>query len=50
MATTMVEPLMSTAPTAGARMMPAHARAPAARGMATTLYPAAHARFCSILR
>ena len=49
-ATTMVEALMRMAPTAGDRVMPAQARTPAASGMATMLYPAAHARFWTILR
>ncbi len=49
-ATTTVDRLMSTAPTSGPSVTPAHANAPAASGMATTLYPAAHARFCTILR
>ena len=49
-ATTMVDRLIITAPTAGARVMPAHDSAPAARGIESTLYPAAQARFWRILR
>jgi hypothetical protein len=44
-ATTIVERLMRTAPTAGARLIPAHARTPAASGIANALYPVAQARF-----
>jgi hypothetical protein len=36
-ATTIVDKLMRIAPTAGDNETPAHDRAPAARGMATTL-------------
>ena len=36
-ATMIVEMLIASAPTAGGRITPAHANAPAARGMATTL-------------
>ncbi len=36
---------ISTAPTAGASKIPNPARRPAASGIATTLYPAAHQRF-----
>ena len=36
-ATTMVERLMSTAPTSGPKVIPAHASAPAASGIASTL-------------
>lgn len=39
-----------TAPNAGDSVMPHGASTPAASGMATTLYPAAHHRFCTILR
>src|SRR3954469_25070227 len=49
-ATTIVDRLMSTAPMAGDRVMPAQARAPAASGIDTMLYPAAQARFWIILR
>ena len=41
---------MSTAPMAGLRRMPAPYSAPAASGMAKTLYPVAQARFWIILR
>ena len=40
----------STAPTAGDSTMPHGERSPAASGMATMLYPAAHHRFWIILR
>jgi hypothetical protein len=49
-ATTMVEADMRIAPTAGLRLKPAQARTPAASGIATTLYPAAQARFWIIFR
>ncbi len=49
-ATTTVLADISTAPTAGVRKTPHAASTPAARGMATMLYPAAHHRFWSILR
>lgn len=49
-ATTIVETLISTAPMAGASTNPSGARIPAASGIATTLYPAAQARFCTIFR
>src|SRR5581483_7970380 len=49
-ATTMVEALISTPPTAGRSVTPAQARAPAASGLATTLYPVARARFWIIFR
>src|SRR4029450_701355 len=48
-ATTIVDRLIRTAPTAGARVTPAQARAPAATGTASRLYPVAHPRFCNIL-
>ena len=41
---------ISTAPIAGDSTIPRPARTPAASGMATTLYPAAHQRFCTIFR
>jgi hypothetical protein len=41
---------MSTAPAAGDMTSPQRDRTPAARGMAMTLYPAAHQRFCTIFR
>ena len=49
-ATMMVDRLINTAPTAGARTNPIGARTPAANGTATTLYPAAHTRFWIIFR
>ena len=49
-ATTIVEALISAAPTAGDSVNPANASVPAASGMAATLYPAAQVRFWSILR
>ena len=49
-ATTTVEMLINTAPTAGGRVIPAHENAPAAKGIVRTLYPAAHARFSTIFR
>ena len=49
-ATTTVLADIRTAPTAGVRRTPHAASTPAARGMATMLYPAAHHRFWSILR
>src|SRR5690606_26294229 len=50
MATMMVLSDMSTAPAAGESTMPRDASTPAASGIATMLYPAAHQRFCTILR
>jgi hypothetical protein len=41
---------MSTAPAAGDKTNPQCDNTPAARGMAMTLYPAAHHRFCTIFR
>ena len=41
---------MSTAPAAGDMTSPQWDKTPAARGMAMTLYPAAHQRFCTIVR
>src|SRR5688500_16626712 len=49
-ATMMVLNDMSTAPRAGCSRIPHPANTPAARGMATMLYPAAHHRFWIILR
>lgn len=46
-ATTTVDRLISTAPAAIGNTIPAQASAPAASGMATTLYPAAHQRFAA---
>ncbi len=45
-----VEADISTAPQAGLSTMPAEESTPAASGIATMLYPAAHQRFCTILR
>lgn len=45
-----VDVLMRTAPSAIGRTNPTGARTPAASGMATTLYPAAHHRFSTIFR
>lgn len=50
MATTTVEKLIRTAPTAGLSTMPHGARTPAARGIAMMLWPVAHYRFWTILR
>jgi ubiquinone/menaquinone biosynthesis C-methylase UbiE len=50
MATTTVLADMRTAPTAGCSTMPWPASTPAASGIAKMLYPAAHQRFCTILR
>ena len=41
---------INNAPTAGGMMNPIGARIPAASGMATILYPAAHQMFSFILR
>ena len=41
---------MRTAANAGGSRMPCLARTPAANGIATMLYPAAHQRFCIIFR
>src|SRR6185312_9808768 len=49
MATTIVLSDISTAPAAGDSTTPIGASTPAASGMATMLYPAAHQRFCTIL-
>jgi len=49
-ATMMVLSDISTAPTAGDSRIPCRARTPAASGIATTLYPVAHQRFCTIFR
>src|SRR6266545_309622 len=49
-ATTTVLADIRSAPTAGASRMPSEARAPAASGIATTLYPVAQARFWTIFR
>ena len=49
-ATMMVLKDIRSAPTAGESTMPQFANTPAANGMATMLYPAAHHRFWIILR
>jgi hypothetical protein len=49
-ATTTVDADIRIAPTAGDSVMPREARTPAARGIATRLYPAPHARFWTIFR
>ena len=50
MATITVLSDISTAPNAGESTMPIGANTPPASGIATTLYPAAHQRFCTIFR
>jgi hypothetical protein len=48
-ATTTVDTDISTAPAAGLSTMPTPESTPAAKGIATTLYPVAHTRFWIIL-
>lgn len=50
MATITVLRVMSTAPIAGDSSTPNGTSTPAASGIATTLYPVAHQRFCTIFR
>src|SRR5699024_2463464 len=49
-ATIIVLKLINTAPTAGLNTIPIGAKAPAASGMAKTLYPATHHRIWTIIR